>query len=142
MADKDKPEDYAQPKHRAATEALRAVERAVDEARTIEQSSTEKVTDYALLGAQAILKYADASAMQIEQVGNEVLAEGERIRDECRTLAEDIRHAGRLQAAAVERAMSRNKTAAIGVTDLRRAFHDDVAKERSELEAVKQRASG
>jgi hypothetical protein len=57
-------------------------------------------------------------------------------------LAEDIRHVARIQAAAVERAMNRNRDAAQGVTALRKLFHEDISKERAEHEAAKQRANG
>jgi hypothetical protein len=146
MTTSDNPQDYVPPKHRQAqtTEALRAVEKAVETANaTADETPPEnKVTDYALLGAQAILKYAEASARHCEEVGDAVLDDGQRARDECYTLAEDIRHVARIQAAAVERAMTRNKIAAQGVNELRKRFHDDIAKEQSELDARKTRATG
>lgn len=141
----EKPEDYAPPKVREQaaekhreTEMLRAVSSAVSEA---EQAQTEaKVQDFAALGAQAILKYAEASAVTVEQTGDEVMNDAQRLRDECFHLAEDIRHVARIQAQAVQRAMDRNREAAQGVTALRKAFHEDINRERSELEATKVRA--
>jgi hypothetical protein len=151
----DRPEDYAQPKHRQANppapaeqprqrineeheaELVRKVEGALSEVKQAEN----KVQDFGALGAQAILKYAEASAMTCEQTGTEVMADAQRLRDECMQLAEDIRHVARLQAQAVQRAMDRNKEAAQGITALRKAFHDDISKERAEVEASKQRAS-
>jgi hypothetical protein len=153
MTTSDNPQDYVPPKHRAAqAETLRAVaneaQGAVDainataDAVRAETPTEGKVTDYALLGAQAILKYAEASARHCEEVGDAVLEDGQHARDECYHLAEDIRHVARIQAAAVERAMTRNKIAAQGVNELRKRFHDDIAKEQSELEARKTRATG
>jgi hypothetical protein len=146
----DNSQDYVPPKHRAAqTEALKHVateaEIATNAVNAVTESIREqppnKVTDYATLGAAAILKYAEASAMTVEQVGDEVMSDAEQLRNECRNLAEDIRHVARVQAAAVERAMSRNKIAAQGITELRKQFHADIDKERTELEAAKQRAA-
>jgi hypothetical protein len=137
----ERPEDYAQPKHREQRmneeELVRKVEGALSEVKQVEN----KVQDFALLGAQAILKYAEASAMTCEQTGTEVMDDAQRLRDECMQLAEDIRNVARIQAQAVQRAMDRNKEAAKGVTALRKIFHEDIAKERAELEATKQRAS-
>jgi len=143
----ERPEDYAQPKHRQAhpqpapnppqeAELVSAVEGALSE---VKQS---KVQDFAALGATAILKYAEASAVTCEQTGDEVMNDAQRLRDECMQLAEDIRHVARIQAQAVQRAMDRNREAAQGVTALRKAFHEDITKERSELDAAKQRATG
>lgn len=158
----EKVEDFAPPKYRQAhpqreglppapeppkqrlnqeqeDQLVRTVESAITEAKQIQN---DKVQDFAQLGAQAILKYAEASARRIEEAGDEIIAEAEAAKTECYQLAEDIRHAARVQAAAVERAMGRNKEAAHGATALRKAFHDSVSKERAELEATKQRAVG
>jgi hypothetical protein len=147
----DKPEDYIPAKHRIA-EALRKVE--ADAGKAVEDINAQavpepppaaepaSVTDFAMLGAQAILKYGEASAVHCEQVGDEVMADAQSVRDVCFQLAEDIRHVARVQAAAVERAMTRNKIAAQGVSELRKQFHDDIARERGEIEAKKQRATG
>jgi hypothetical protein len=138
----EKPEDYAPPKHRqqqvekqTETEMLRAVNNAVSDV------AEARVQDFAELGAQAILKYAEASAISCEQTGDEVLKDGQRLRDECYHLAEDIRHVARIQAQAVQRAMDRNREAAQGVTGLRKAFHEDISRERTEIEATKTRAA-
>jgi hypothetical protein len=143
----EKPEDYAPQKYRPQREGqqpaldeaelVRKVEGALSEVKQIES----KVQDFAQLGASAILKYAEASAMTCEQTGAEVMADAQRLRDECMQLAEDIRHVARIQAQAVQRAMDRNKEAAQGVTALRKAFHEDITKERNEVEATKQRAT-
>jgi len=139
----ERPEDYAPPKHREQqqqeTEMLRAVNNAVSEVQAAQPEN--KVQDFAVLGAQAILKYAEASAMSCEQTGDEVLNDGQRLRDECYHLAEDIRHVARIQAQAVQRAMDRNREAAQGVTGLRKAFHEDINRERAEIEATKTRAA-
>jgi polyhydroxyalkanoate synthesis regulator phasin len=135
----ERPEDYIPPKHRAVqAEALKAVEEAV----TLDQAVDPKVTDYATLGSQAILKYAEAACRHIEQVGDEMYEEGKRNKDECYQLAEDMRFAARQQAAAVEAATSRAKQAALSIGDVRKAYRDSMAKERAEAEALKQRAQG
>jgi len=146
------PQDYVPPKHRERqAEQLRAVsedaQRAVDAALVQAgappaPAETAKVQDFAALGAQAILKYAEAAAMTCIQTADEVEADAQRLADECRNLADDIRHVAKVQAAAVERAMLRNKDAAQGVTALRKLFHEDITKERAEIEAAKQRANG
>jgi hypothetical protein len=140
----ERPEDYAPPKVRAEkaqeTEMLRAVNNAVSEVEQVAQPEN-KVQDFAVLGAQAILKYAEASAMTCEQTGTEVMADAQRLREECVQLAEDIRHVARIQAQAVQRAMDRNREAAQGITALRKAFHADISKEQTEIEARKTRAT-
>jgi hypothetical protein len=144
----DKPEDYAQPKHRATqAEALRAVEAAADEAMKQRNenalpSENRNVSDYAALGSQAITRYFEAAAVHMEQAAAEIMKEAEHARDELMMQAEDVRHTAKALTAAVEAAASRTKRAAIGATDLRKAFADDVARERAEHEAARQRAAG
>jgi hypothetical protein len=149
----EKLEDFVPPKHRAAQaeqkltreqeiELERAVGGALAEVKKTEQASEQnKVQDFAELGAQAILKYAEASAIAIEQTGDEVLKDAEKVRDACFGLAEDIRHVARVQAQAVQRAMERGREVGMGTTALRKAFHADISKEREEAEAQKARAS-
>ena len=145
MSITEKPEDYAPPKVRAERQQeeqhVQAVEDALLKVKQLDPPPENKVQDFAALGAQAILKYAEASAMSCEQTGDEVLNDGQRLRDECYHLAEDIRHVARIQAQAVQRAMDRNREAAQGVTGLRKAFHEDISRERAETEATKTRAA-
>jgi len=136
----DKPENYAQPKPRAAQDALRAVEAAVSENALPSENRT--VSDYAALGSQAITKYFEAAAVHMEQAAAEIMKEAEHARDELMMQADDVRHSARALTAAVEAAAGRTKRAALGATDIRKAFADDVARERAELEAARQRAAG
>ena len=144
----DKPEDYAPPKVRTAqAEALRAVEAAVNDVKEAAAAPTlpsesRNVSDYAALGSQAITKYFEAAAVHMEQAAAEIMKEAEHARDELLMQAEDVRHTAKALTTAVESAASRTKRAALGATDIRKAFADDVARERAEHEAARQRAVG
>lgn len=141
----EKPEDYAPPKHRAAiAESLRAVGDAADEAMRAQNElppETRNVSDYAALGNQAIQRYFDAAAKHMESAGDEILKQAQAARDDLYMQAEDVRHTARALTAAVEAAASRTKQAALGVTDLRKAYADDVNRERKEAEAARVRAA-
>lgn len=137
----DKPDNYAPPKARVAmAESLRAVEAAVSEAK--QQAEPDgKVADYAALGAQAITRYFEAAAVHMEQAAAEIMKQAEHTRNELLSQAEDVRHTAKLLTASVEAAAERTRRAAVGATDIRQAFADDVARERKDLEEARQRAA-
>jgi hypothetical protein len=117
--------------------ALAAVEAAVRNVTTLAeepQQSSKEPADFGKLGGDAVLKYSEAAAVHIEQVGREILEDAQRKFSDCQRLADDIRGAAEAHAIAINAHTARSRMAATGMTDIRDTFRADQVREHEEAE--------
>lgn len=119
----------------AVAEAVRAAHEASGQAVTLDPKD-EAIVDFGNLSAEPLVKFAEAAAVHIEQVGEEILNEGAKLNQDCIRLASDIRNVAKAQAEAIRANCARTRAAAKGLMAIRDEFRADIARE---LEAVRAR---
>jgi hypothetical protein len=130
-------QDMENDAYNAVAEAVQSAREAVGEAPTTQGHVVE---DFGKLSAEPLLKFCEAAAVQIEQVGHEIRDEGNRLSADCERLATDIRHVAEEQAKAIRRNTSRTRKAAVAMTEIRDEFRADLEAERAEIDELRKEA--
>src|SRR5262249_36857822 len=91
------------------------------------------------LGAEAINKYAEAMAVHIEQVRDEILNVAKDLAEELTITAANVREIGKLEAERTVQATTRMREAFLGARELRDRFVNGPTKEAGKLAEIPDR---